>query len=148
MGVINGTSDTTLSPKNTATRAEAAALLKRYMETCVGSGPPAGQEWVLTFSDEFNGTEINTDVWELAKGTYSTHIASLRSADDQMVEDGYLKLLIHKGEWERTQNGVTYSGNWNSGHMWTKKNVFYPRYGYYEASYRYPKGNTKYCNRF
>lgn len=147
-GVLRGNGVDNLNPKQILTYDKAYDMICAFigLPEFVSIIKDAPEKWELVFSDEFNGTEINTDVWELAKGTYSTHIASLRSADDQMVEDGYLKLLIHKGEWERTQNGVTYSGNWNSGHMWTKKDVFYPRYGYYEASYRYPKGNTKYCN--
>ena len=147
-GVLRGNGVDNLNPKQILTHAKAYEMISAFiaLPEFVSIIKDEPEKWELVFSDEFNGTEINTDVWQLAKGTYATHIASLRSADDQMLEDGFLKLLIHKGEWERTQGGETYTGNWNSGHMWTKKEAFYSKYGYYEAAYRYPKGDTKYCN--
>ncbi|MBQ2968744.1 MAG: family 16 glycosylhydrolase [Clostridia bacterium] len=156
-GVLRGNGVDNLNPYDVLTGDMAYDMLSAFIAlpefvSPIKENPDA---WELVFSDEFNGTEINTDVWQLATGGYSGHIASLRSADDQMVENGYLKLLIHKGEWTRTvsvtnDDGTTekvdISGNWNSGHMWTKKTAFYSRYGYYEAMYRYPLGKTPYCN--
>ncbi len=129
MGVINGTSDTTLSPKNTATRAEAAALLKRYMETCVWSGPPAGQEWVLTFNDEFNGTSLDWDIWDSEGAAGRANLQSSRWPENAVVEDGMLRLMT----WKQDRGGK----HWTTASVWVKRDVFTQAYGYWEARYRY-----------
>lgn len=129
MGVINGTSDTTLSPKNTATRAEAAALLKRYMETCVWSGPPAGQEWVLTFSDEFNGDSLDWNLWESEGASGRANLQSSRWPENAVVEDGMLRLMT----WKQERGGK----HWTTASVWVKRDVFTQAYGYWEARYRY-----------
>ncbi|MBQ2967172.1 MAG: S-layer homology domain-containing protein [Clostridia bacterium] len=129
MGVINGTSDTTLSPKNTATRAEAAALLKRYMETCVWSGPPAGQEWVMTFNDEFNGDSLNWDVWDSEHSAGRASLQSSRWRENAVVENGMLRLMTLKQE----RGGK----HWTTASVWVKRDVFTQAYGYWEARYRY-----------
>ncbi|MBQ2968565.1 MAG: S-layer homology domain-containing protein [Clostridia bacterium] len=127
-GIIKGTSDTTVSPLETATRAQAAVILKRFMEGFVWAGPPTDEEWVLTFNDEFEYEGVNWDVWESASASPG-HILSSRWPENIAVYDGAMHLLTKKEERGGKQ--------WTTGDAWVTPNVFRQAYGYWEARYKY-----------
>ncbi|MBR3942502.1 MAG: S-layer homology domain-containing protein [Clostridia bacterium] len=127
-GIIKGTSDTTVSPLETATRAQAAVILKRFMEGFVWAGPPTDEEWVLTFNDEFEYEGVNWDVWESASASPG-HILSSRWPENIAVYDGAMHLLTKNEE----RGGKT----WTTGDTWVNPNVFRQAYGYWEARYKY-----------
>ena len=125
--IIKGTSDTTVSAKDNATRAQGAVILKRFMQMFVWAGPPSEKEWVLTFNDEFNGTELDWGVWRSqAQGKGS--ILSSRWPENAVVKDGALYLENRK----ETRDDK----NWTSGSVWIRPQVFCQRYGYFEARYK------------
>ena len=127
-GIIKGTSDTKVSPEQTATRAQAAVILKRFMEGFVWSGPSSDEDWVLTFNDEFEYEGVNWDVWEAASETPG-HIESSRWPENIAVYDGAMHLL--------TKNEERGGKQWTTGNTWVNPDVFRQAYGYWEARYKY-----------
>ncbi len=127
-GLIKGTSDTTVAPRETATRAQAAVILKRFMEGFVWSGPSSDEEWVLSFNDEFEYEGVNWDVWEAASEAPG-HIESSRWPENIAVYDGAMHLL--------TKNEERGGKSWTTGDAWVNPDVFRQAYGYWEARYKY-----------
>ena len=127
-GIIKGTSETTVSPMENATRAQGAVILKRFMQSFVWAGPPSDQEWVMTFNDEFLGNSVNFDVWESDKYPYGGGIKSTRGPDNLEVKDGSLYMLTKKEKKADKE--------WTTAHMWVKPDVFRQSYGYFEARYK------------
>ncbi len=125
-GIIKGTSDTTVSALENATRAQGAVILKRFMQMFVWAGPPTDQEWVLTFSDEFNGDSVNWSVWISQANTASNHIS--RWPENVFVKDGAVHLEIQKHD--------DIPRGWTSGNIWVRPEVFRQSYGYWEARYK------------
>ena len=126
-GIIKGTTDTTVSPKENATRAQGAVILKRFMQSFVWAGPPIDQEWVMTFSDEFNGTEMDWGVWR-SDSSSPGHIQSSRWPENVEVHDGAVHLVIRREE----KGGK----EWTAGSVWVRPEVFAQKYGYWEARYK------------
>ena len=127
-GIIKGTSDTTVSPKENATRAQGAVILKRFMQQFVWAGPPTNDEWVLTFSDEFNSDEMDWSVWR-SDASAPGHILSSRWPENVEVHDGALHLVIRKEERAGKE--------WTAASVWVRPEVFAQTYGYWEARYKY-----------
>ena len=127
-GIIKGTSDTTVSPMDNATRAQGAVILKRFMQSFVWAGPPTDEEWVMTFNDEFLGDSVNFDVWESDKYPGGGSIKSARGPDNLEVKDGSLYMLTKKEKKADKE--------WTTAHMWVKPEVFRQAYGYFEARYK------------
>ncbi len=126
-GIIKGTSDTTVSALDNATRAQGAVILKRFMQMFVWAGPPTDEEWTLTFNDEFFGDSINWDVWK-SDASAPGHIMSSRWPENVEVHDGNLYLVNRKEERQ--------GKSWTSGSVWVKPEVFRQAYGYWEARYK------------
>lgn len=111
-------------------RISAAILIKRFLELHIWAGPPVDKKWALTFKDDFNGASLNFDVWE-SQNSPSNNLLSSRWKENNVVEDGILKMVIKK-----EQRG---GQQWTSSHIWVKPKVFAQTYGYWEARYRYAK---------
>ncbi|MBR3943091.1 MAG: S-layer homology domain-containing protein, partial [Clostridia bacterium] len=129
--IIKGTSTTTVSPKENATRAQGAVILKRFMQLFVWAGPPVDQDWTLMFYDEFNGTEMDWSVWR-SEASSPGHIQSSRWPENVEVHDGALHLVVRKEE----RGGK----HWTAGSVWARPEVFAQTYGYWEARYKIAKG--------
>ncbi len=125
--IIKGTSDTTVSAKENATRAQGAVILKRFMQLFVWAGPPVDQEWELMFYDEFLGNEVNWGVWR-SDASAPGHIESSRWPENVEQHDGALHLVIRKEERGGKQ--------WTAGSVWVRPEVFSQTYGYWEARYK------------
>ena len=131
-GIIKGTTDTTVSPMDNATRAQGAVILKRFMQLFIWAGPPTNDEWVMTFNDEFFGDSMNWDVWE--SGSYdsgSSGILSSRGPDNAVVKDGALHMMTYK----ETKGKA--GKEWTTAHLGVIPEVFRQKYGYWEARYKY-----------
>ena len=126
-GIIKGTSDTTVSALDNATRAQGAVILKRFMQMFVWAGPPTDEEWTLTFNDEFLGDSLNWDVWQ-SDASAPGHIMSSRWPENAEVHDGNLYLVNRKEE--------RAGKSWTSGSVWVNPDVFRQAYGYWEARYK------------
>ena len=59
-GLITGTTDTTLSPRGSATRAQVAVILTRFCETVMPDGPVSHQEMVRNLQ---NSSLRKRDTW-------------------------------------------------------------------------------------
>ncbi|MBQ2967812.1 MAG: S-layer homology domain-containing protein [Clostridia bacterium] len=126
-GIIKGTTETTVSALENATRAQGAVILKRFMSYFVWAGPPTDQEWVMTFNDEFNGTEMDWSVWR-SDSSSPGHIQSSRWPENVEVHDGAVHLVIRHEE----KGGK----EWTAGSVWVRPEVFAQKYGYWEARYK------------
>ncbi len=127
-GIIKGTSDTSVSPKDNATRAQGAVILKRFMQSFVWAGPPTDEEWVMTFNDEFFGDSLNYDVWKSDNYPYGNSISSTRGPDNVEVKDGNLYMLTKKEQKADKE--------WTTAHIWVQPEVFRQAYGYFESRYK------------
>ncbi|MBR3941813.1 MAG: S-layer homology domain-containing protein [Clostridia bacterium] len=121
----------TFSPEENSTRAQAAVMLKRFLDVDAYVGPLGEGEWELTFHDEFDGDDLNDDVWDSVNGPHS-HIASSRYRENVEVHDGKA-YLIGKDE---DKGGM----HWTTASIWTKN--FDQTYGYFEAKYKYPESDS------
>ncbi len=126
LGFLDGPDDPIAKQTTPLKRSQAAVLLGRYQQIIAQSGPPAG-EWELTFQDEFNGSALDPEVWNVAKGQTWGKLLSGRWPENIVVEKGLLKLVTKKEK----RGGL----EWTSGMAGTKK--FRQKFGYWEARYRY-----------
>ncbi|MBR3942202.1 MAG: S-layer homology domain-containing protein [Clostridia bacterium] len=126
-GIIKGTTETTVSALENATRAQGAVILKRFMSYFVWAGPPTDQERVMTFNDEFNGTEMDWSVWR-SEAKAPGHIQSSRWPENVEVHDGAVHLVIRHEEREGKE--------WTAASVWVRPEVFAQKYGYWEARYK------------
>lgn len=102
--------------------------------------PNDGNNWVQTFSDDFNGTTLDTKKWTpcywWANSTGCTNGGAGEvqwfQPDDVIVDNGTLHLRAQK----RSMNGFDYTSGMISSH---DKYAF--QYGYAEMRAKYPKGN-------
>lgn len=92
----------------------------------VWAGPPTDEEWVLTFSDEFNGNSVDWSVWMSQANTPSSGIS--RWPQNVIVKDGAVHLEIQKRD--------DIPRGWTSGNIWVRPEVFRQSYGYWEARYK------------
>ena len=101
--------------------------LKASAPKTLRTGPPNPDQWELAFSDEFNGSSLDPDVWASARGETWGHLLSARFPENAIVSDGLLRLVTrkeHRGGKE-----------WTTAMISTK--AFRQRNGYWESRYRY-----------
>ncbi|MBR3943297.1 MAG: S-layer homology domain-containing protein [Clostridia bacterium] len=127
-GIIKGTSETTVSALENATRAQGAVILKRFMQSFVWAGPPTDEEWVMTFNEEFDGDSVDWSVWKSANGPEG-HILSSRWPENAVVKDGAVHLEVRKE--------VRGGQSWTAGSISVRPEVFSQAYGYWEARYKF-----------
>jgi beta-glucanase (GH16 family) len=98
--------------------------------------PPGDQAtWELTFSDEFNGTSLDTTKWATVRSDGGRDMSDAQSwfiDANVQVSGGLLRL---KATNVQSRAGFPYSGSCISGH-----NAFNQMYGYFESSMKLPKG--------
>jgi acyl-CoA thioesterase-1 len=88
--------------------------------------PEVAKGYTLTWQDEFTGDTLNKAEWNLRTGE---RFASMNKAENVSVTDGMLRIALKKepaGKLDYTSGGVI------------SKREF--KYGYYESSFRSPKG--------
>ncbi len=136
-GIIKGTSDTSVSPKDNATRAQGAVILRRFMQQFVWAGPPATEQWVMTFNDEFFGDSLDWGVWQ-SDNRAQSNLHGGRWPENAIVKDGTLSLMTMREEEKKGDK------DWSTGSVWVRSNVFAQKYGYFEARYKY--ANAPYTN--
>ena len=103
------------------------------------SADTGGAGWDLTFSDEFNGTSLNTNVWtpELTWG-YNGGSSEIEGyAPDDVIESGG-QLHLKAENRTLTLGGTTY--NYTSG-MIQSSGHFNQAYGYFEMRAQVPAGD-------
>lgn len=138
LGIIKGIEKDgamTFAPQENSTRAQAAVMLKRFLDIDAYVGPLGNGEWELTFHDEFDGDDLNDEVWDSVNGPHS-HIASSRYRENVEVHDGKAYLIAK----DEDKGGK----NWTSASIWTRN--FDQTYGYFEAKYKYPDSESMHYN--
>jgi hypothetical protein len=104
-----------------------SAKLKLVTPKDVRLGPPNPGQWELTFSDDFNGSQLDTNVWKSARGQSWGKLLSARYPENIAVSNGLLRLITKK----ENRGGK----EWTSAMLSTAK--FRQKYGYWESRYRY-----------
>jgi hypothetical protein len=104
-----------------------AAKLQQAAPKNLREGPPHPEQWKLTFSDEFNGPQLDTNVWKSAQGQSWGQLLSARFPENVVVTNGLLRLVTKK----ENRGGK----EWTSAMISTKN--FRQKYGYWESRYRY-----------
>ena len=130
-GIIKGVTETTVAPKESATRAQGAVILKRFMQFFIWAGPPTNDEWVMTFNDEFNGDAVDWDIWNSSDYKSSSNVLSTRGPDNAEVHDGALYMMTKK---EKKGTG---DREWTTCHLAVDYDIFRQKYGYWEARYKF-----------
>ena len=120
-----------LVPQKVLTRSEAVVMLKQFTQQFVNAGPvnDDGEDWVLTFNDEFSGTELDSNVWT-ARDENPGHILSSRHPENAEVHDGALYLMT---KYESKVEGK----NWTTANVLADKGAFAQEYGYWECRYKF-----------
>ncbi len=103
------------------------AKLRREASREIRPGPPNPERWELTFSDDFNGDRLDTNVWMSAQGQTWGQLQSIRYPENIAVTNGLLRLVTRKEK----RGGK----EWTSAMISTRH--FAQRYGYWESRYRY-----------
>lgn len=94
--------------------------------------PPAasGQTWQMVWSDDFNGSSVDTSKWQINNKYRSEDTnRTFYRPENVSVSDGTLKLTVKK----ETYNGAGYTGGMLESRGAARRNL----YGYYEARIRY-----------
>ncbi|MBR4083695.1 MAG: family 16 glycosylhydrolase [Lachnospiraceae bacterium] len=133
-GIVTAT-ESKLMPQKEITRAEAVIMLKQFAQQFVKAGPTNddGGDWVLTFNEEFQGTELDPNVWT-AKDENPSSILSSRHPENVEVHDGAVHLV--------TKNESKAEGKeWTTGNILANKGAFVQEFGYWEARYKYTKSS-------
>lgn len=110
-----------------------------FSPAAVLAEPPSG-DWALVFSDDFNGTTLDSNKWSPcywwadSKGCTNGGAGEVQwfESDEVLVENGTLRLRARK----RQSNGKEYTSGMISSH---DKYAF--QYGYAEMRAKVPKGN-------
>lgn len=95
--------------------------------------PPISGNWTLTFQDEFNGSKLDGDKWQIGQHWEGIAGGGANNPANISLANGKLRLTS-------TLDPFTYSGTSRSkstGEVSTFKN-FRQRYGYMEARIKYP----------
>ena len=124
--------DDNLAPGEQLTRAKATVMLKQFAQQIVWASPvqdDPNDEWVLTFTEEFEGDTLNTHVWT-AENSNPGHILSSRHPENVEVHDGALHLVT---KYESRAEGK----EWTTGNVLANAGAFTQAYGYWEARYKY-----------
>ncbi|NQU44659.1 family 16 glycosylhydrolase [bacterium] len=88
--------------------------------------PPAHAEWQLTFSDEFDGQEMDWSKWESDEKIRNIEG---RWPENNVVRGGVLRQLTKKEDPPRGGK------EWSTAHIWTRD--FTQQYGYFECRMKY-----------
>ena len=116
-----------------------------FSPAAVLAAPPNdGNNWVQTFSEEFNGTTLNTNKWTPCYWWGTSNGCTNGGAgevgwfqpDDVIVDNG----TVHLRSQKRSMNGFDYTSGMVSSH---DKYAF--QYGYAEMRAKFPKGNGQWA---
>ena len=113
-----------------ASRSALAALFLFFAFAPAGhADPPKHAEWERTFHDEFEGADVDWEVWQSDAASRGAKNLEGRWPENNVVRDGILRQVT------RRENPARAGKEWSTAHLWTKQ--FTQRYGYFEARMRY-----------
>jgi beta-glucanase (GH16 family) len=102
----------------------------------LGKRPPAEGDWVETLDQKFNGSSVDTSVWNVTGPNYYDKVTHWTKSD-LLVGDGVLRIRYEKKSGfqndDPTQPRLPYAAGFlNTFGKWTQ------RYGYFEARMKLP----------
>lgn len=86
--------------------------------------PPVHAEWEMVFQDEFNGTEMNWDLWHSDNGPRGRFAIEGRYPDNNVLKGGCLHQVV------KNLDTPIDNCSWTTAHIWSKEQF---KYGYFEA---------------
>lgn len=113
-------------------------LLVSFFSTCKFIPPPEDPDpppsWQLVWSDEFNGSSLDSNKWNILEGLFGSY-TQLWLSSQVSVSDGCLKIKSDRGYFEI--GDIT--GDYISGFVHTK-GIFVQTYGRFEVRAKLPTG--------
>ena len=136
-GLLNGMDDGSFQPKGQSTRAQIAAVLHRLNWSGSAGSLRIPSDYVLKWQDEFDGSELNRDDWNVElhdPGWVNAELqAYVDSAENIFLRDG--KLVLHPVQIKNDDGTFSYT----SGRVNTQNKHDFT-YGLFVAKARVPKG--------
>ncbi|MBX3034921.1 MAG: DUF4082 domain-containing protein [Bdellovibrionaceae bacterium] len=110
-----------------------------FMTLCLGLAGPAQANWELSFSDEFNGSSLDTARWQTRymTGELTNNDELEGYTPDSFESNGSNLRIIARKRTMTLSDGRTY--NYTSG-LINSSPVFSQMYGYFEMRAKLPKG--------
>lgn len=108
-------------------------VLLAFLSSEALTGQPPGKKWKLKWSDDFNGTAVDTAKWKIGDNIIRKGDANKTCylKENVSVSDGQLKLKVdNKGS---NIDTIKYTG----GQLSSKGDFYKNNYGYFEARIRY-----------
>lgn len=106
--------------------------------TCALADPPSGNSWVQTFSDDFNGTKLDTKKWGTCYWWSDNGCTNGGSGDVNWYQNDEISVdngTLHLRAQKRKMNGYDYTSGMISSH-----DRYGFQYGYVEMRAKLPKG--------
>lgn len=98
--------------------------------------PPAGKEWSLVLADEFDGTAINTDLWEISQGKGRTNVYDPRAV--VLDGSGILHMKVFQEDGTYYTGGLSTQGRWHKAKGYLEARVqFQKQGGHWSAFWMY-----------
>jgi hypothetical protein len=134
----NGITISADAPAELRVLAAVAGMPKVELPAWLGQRPPVDGDWVQTFNDDFDGTSIDLNRWNIYTET-EWHLGAQThySKDNVIVKDGMLTLRVERKHGHHNDNPAMKAndlatGNADTFGKWTQ------RYGYFEARMKLP----------
>jgi len=93
---------------------------------------PNQQTWIPVFTDEFNESTLDKNIWKIENGSYNNSGNSRRDSSNNKLENGDLRIYLKK-----TTDVNKPLLKWTCGYIYTKKT--FGRNVYFEARMKTPK---------
>jgi len=103
----------------------------------VGRRPPVPGDWVKTLDDEFDGSSIDSSIWNIYGENYYDKVTHW-SKDDVIVGGGVVKLRYEKKQGFHNDDPKRPRSEYAAGFLQTY-DKWAQRYGYFEARMKLPK---------
>ncbi len=103
----------------------------------VGQRPPVEGEWIKTLDDEFDGTKIDSSIWDIYGENYYDKVTHW-SKEDVNVSSGVVKLKYEKKLGFGNDDPKRPRTDYAAGYL-TTYGKWVQRYGYFEARMKLPK---------
>lgn len=116
---------------------QAGMPVKTDIPSWLGERPPVPGEWVKTLDDEFDGTVLDTSLWDMYGENYYDKVTHW-SREDVIVGGGVVKLRYEKKVGFGNDDPKRPRTDYAAGYL-TTYDKWVQRYGYFEARMKLPK---------
>ena len=102
----------------------------------LGQRPPVAGDWKVTFRDEFDGAQVDTNKWSFYGENYWDKVTHF-SRETTTVKDGFARLKLMKRRGHHNDDPKRPQTDYATGFL-ESYGKFTQRYGYFEARMRLP----------